>query len=343
MSRPMQRQPKVCVKLTDVAELAGVNISTVSRVLRGESTQRIREETRNRILESARALNYAPNELARSLRTARSKTFGIVVPQIDNPVFSAAIRGAEASARRHGYSLLIAHREPGATDSVYQRLSHGNRVDGLLVASLDDEQLLKRDLDATSVPFVLLNRKLSGAAHCIVLDGRAAAEIAVDHLVSLGHRRIAHLAGRSGGFNAGERLAGYRAALQRHGIAFDSGLVAVAGYTAEGGAAAMRSLLPRRPTAVLGATLVSAAGAMMVLHDAGLQIPADLSVMSLHDALVATMLYPQLTTVRMPTERMGELACDLLVALTERKRSKAPAPLPPDGLVIRASTGPVSI
>lgn len=330
------------VKLTDVAKRAGVDVSTVSRVLRGEAIQRIRDETRQRILDSARALNYAPNELARGLRTARSKTFGIVVPQLDNPVFSTAIRGAETSARRHGYSLLIAHRESGATDSVFQRLSHGNRVDGLLVASLDDEDLLKRDLDATNVPFVLLNRKLAGASHCVVLDGRAAAEIAVDHLVALGHRRIAHLAGRMGGFNAGERLAGYRAALQRHGIRFDARLVAVAGYTAEGGAAAMRSLLPQRPTAVLGATLVSAAGAMTVLHEARLQIPADISVISLHDALVATMLYPPLTTVRMPTERMGELATDLLVALTERKRVKAVAALPPDGLVIRASTGPVA-
>ncbi|MCW5234665.1 LacI family DNA-binding transcriptional regulator [Verminephrobacter eiseniae] len=330
------------VKLIDVAQLAGVDISTASRVLRGESMQRIREETRGRILASARQLNYAPNELARGLRTARSKTFGIVVPQLDNPVFSTAIEGAELSARRHGYSLLIAHRQSGATDSVYRRLAHGNRVDGLLVASLDDQALLKPELDATNVPFVLLNRKLAGAAHCVVLDSRAAAEIAVDHLVSLGHRRIAHLAGRPGGFNAGERLAGYRAALRRHGIRFDARLVAVAGYTAEGGAAAMRSLLPQRPTAVLGATLVSAAGAMMVLHEARLQIPADISVIGLHDALVATMLYPPLTTVRMPTERMGELATDLLVALTGHQRVKAVAPLPPDGLVIRASTGPVA-
>jgi LacI family transcriptional regulator len=190
---------------------------------------------------------------------------------------------------------------------------------------------------------VLLNRQLAGAPHAVVLDSRAATEIAVDHLVALGHRRIAHLAGRPGGFNAGERLAGYRGALKRHGIAFDPALVAVAGYTAEGGAAAMRQLLAMRPTAVLGATLVTAAGAMAVLHEAGLQIPQDVSVVGLHDAPVATMLYPQLTTVRMPTERMGELAADLLIALVEGRTPDTIAPLPPDGMVIRSSTGPAPI
>ncbi|OJU14668.1 MAG: LacI family transcriptional regulator, partial [Afipia sp. 62-7] len=291
-------------------------------------------ETRKRILESARSLDYSPNALAQGLRTARSRTLGLIVPQLDNPVFSSAIRGAEKSAAKHDYSLLIAHRESGATDAVYHRLSHGNRADGLLVASLDDDGLLREELEATHTPFVLLNRQLPGSPYCVVLDSRAAATIAVDHLAGMGHRRIAHLAGRPGGFNAGERLAGYRDGLERHGIA-------VAGYTAEGGAAAMRSLLAQKPTAVLGATLVTAAGAMAVLHEAGLQIPGDVSVIGLHDAPVATMLYPQLTSVKMPTELMGELASDLLIDLLNGGTPQPVAPLPPDGLIARASTGPV--
>jgi LacI family transcriptional regulator len=327
-------------RLTDVARMAGVDVSTASRVLRGESTQRIREETRKRILESARTLDYSPNALAQGLRTSRSRTLGLIVPQLDNPVFSSAIYGAEKSAAKHGYSLLIAHREPGATDAVYHRLSHGNRADGLLVASLDDDGLLREELEATRTPFVLLNRQLPGSRYCVVLDSRAAAAIAVDHLAQMGHKRIAHLAGRPGGFNAGERLAGYRDGLKRHAIPFDPQLVAVAGYTAEGGAAAMRGLLAQKPTAVLGATLVTAAGAMAVLHEAGLQIPRDVSVMGLHDAPVATMLYPTLTTVKMPTDVMGELASDLLIDLLNGGAPQPIAPLPPDGLIARASTGP---
>lgn len=327
-------------RLSDVARMAGVDISTASRVLRGETNQRIRTETRERILESARSLDYSPNTLAQGLRTSRSLSLGLIVPQLDNPVFSSAIRGAERSAANRGYSLLIAHRESGSTDAVYHRLSHGNRVDGLLVASLDDDSLLREELDSTRVPFVLLNRQLPGSPYCVVLNSRAAAAIAVDHLAELGHTRIAHLAGRPGGFNAGERLAGYRDGLQRRGIAFDPELVAVAGYTAEGGANAMLSILALKPTAVLGATLVTAAGAMAVLHDAGLQIPRDVSVIGLHDAPVATMLYPQLTSVRMPTELMGEIASDLLIDLVNGTVPEPVAPLAPDGLVRRASTGP---
>jgi LacI family transcriptional regulator len=329
--------------LSDVARLAGVDVSTASRVLRGEAAQRIREETRERIVQVARELDYRANALARGLRTARSSTLGIVVPQLDNPVFAAAIEGAEAAAAEHGFSLLIAHRAPGAVEAgAYRRLSEGNRVDGLLVASLDEDDVLLRELEATETDYVLLNRTLAGAAYSVVLDSRAASRIAIDHLAGLGHRRIAHLAGRPGGFNAAERETGYREGLAAHGIGFDPALVAVAGYTAEGGAQAMRQLLDAKPTAVLAATLVSAAGAMAVLHEAGLRIPQDISVISLHDAAVAAMLYPALTTVRMPTGRMGRLATELLVRLVRGETPDKVAPLPPEELVVRASTGPVA-
>lgn len=330
------------VTLADVARAAGVDMSTASRVLRGEATQRVREETRARILKVAGELQYLANPLARGLRTQRTDTLGIVVPQLDNPVFASAIRGAELEAARRGYSLLISHREPGATATTIAKISQTNRVDGLLVASLDDDEVLRSDLAAARVPFVLMNRILPGAPLSVVLDSRAAARKAVDHLTALGHRRIVHLAGRAGGFNARERLQGYRDGLEGAGIAFDESLVAVAGYTAEGGAEAMRALLPARPTAVLAATLVSAAGAMATLHEAGLRIPEDVSVTGLHDAPVAGMLYPPLTSVAMPTEEMGRVAASLLIRSLAGETPDPVAPLPPGELVIRRSTGPAA-
>lgn len=328
------------VTLADVARVAGVDMSTASRVLRGEAAQRVREETRERILKVAGELNYRANPLARGLRTARTSTLGIVVPQLDNPVFASAIRGAEMAAAALGYSLLISHREPGATATTIAKISQTNRVDGLLVASLDDDEVLRTDLNAAQVPFVLMNRVLPGAPLSVVLDSRAAARKAVDHLVALGHRRIAHLAGREGGFNARQRLDGYRDGLAAAGISFDPALVAVAGYTAEGGAAAMSALLPQRPSAVLAATLVSAAGAMARLHEAGLRIPDDVSVVGLHDAPVAAMLYPALTCVAMPTEEMGRVAATALIRALNGEAPEPVAPLPPGALVVRASTGP---
>lgn len=315
-------------------------MSTASRVLRGDSAQRVREDTRDRILQVAQELAYRPNSLARGLRTARTDTLGIVVPQLDNPVFAAAIRGAEQAAAELGYSLLISHREPGSTATTIAKLSQTNRVDGLLVASLDDDEVLRSDLAAAQVPFVLMNRVLPGAPLSVVLDSRAAARKAVEHLAGLGHRRIAHLAGRPQGFNATQRLEGYRDGLAAAGLAYDEALVATAGYTAEGGARAMRELLPRKPTAVLAATLVSAAGAMAVLHETGLRIPEDVSVVGLHDAPVASLLYPSLTTVMMPTEEMGRVAATLLIRRLAGEHPTPVEPLPPGALIARASTGP---
>lgn len=328
--------------IADVAAAARVDPSTVSRVLSSDPAQRVREDTKRRILNAAQELNYQPNVIARSLRSAKTYSLGIAVPQLDNPVFAMAIQGAERAARERGYSLLISHIEPGAPDSaVYQRMSELNRVDGLLVATLETDRELVGALKRTGVPFVLLNRRIASVANCIVLDSRAAAHQAVDHLVSLGHRRIAHLAGHLDGFNGAERFAGYKEALTRHKIAFDPTLVVAAGYSASGGAEAMRTLLSRegpRPTAIFAATVVSAAGALSVLHAADIEVPRDVSVIALHDSIIAEMLFPPLTTVRLPVEEMGYRGAIGLIDLLEGRREDVGCTLPPERLIVRAST-----
>lgn len=337
---PKPRPPN----LRDVAAQAGVDVSTASRVLTG-AAQRVSEVTRARIVAAAEALDYRPNTLARALRTARTNTLGIIVPQLDNPVFFSAIHGAELAAAQRGYSLLIAHRDPGrAVAGEYRRLAATHHVDGLLVASLDEDRNLIEALDETGIPYVLMNRRI-GDAPGVALDSEQAARVGTEHLLDLGHRRIAHLAGRLEGFNGRARLVGYRAALEARGVAFDDSLVEAAGYTVEGGAEATRRLLDRpapRPTAILAATLVSATGAMASLHAAGIDIPRDMSVIGIHDAPVAAMVYPALTTVQTPIERMGARAAELLIALLS---GETPPPVPllaPDGLIVRGSTAPPS-
>ena len=174
--------------LREVAARAGVDVSTVSRVLSGDRAQRTSDATRIKIVEAARALDYRPNTLARALRTARTQTIGIVVPQLDNPVFSSAILGAEASAAAHGYSLLITHRDPKhPTEGEFERLAATHRVDGLLVSSLDDDRDLIASLEATGIPFVLMNRRL-GSAASVALDSEESARLGTKHLLDLGHR-----------------------------------------------------------------------------------------------------------------------------------------------------------
>jgi LacI family transcriptional regulator len=331
------------VSLKDVAKLAGVDVSTASRILGGKPGQRISEEARARILEAAKSLQYQPNALARALRTARTFTLGLVVPQFDNPVFSLAIRGAEAAAARRGYSILIAHRDPDHIDAgTYERLAGTHRVDGLLAASLDDDRNLIEDLKAAQIPFVLMNRSV-GTSPSVALDTESAARIGVEHLLALGHRRVAHIAGRLEGFNGQARLAGYYGALQAAGLPADPSLVEPAGYSVEGGAEAMRRLLTRcapLPTAVLAATLVSATGAIAALHEAGISVPRQISVIAIHDAPIAAMVYPALTTVRTPLEAMGASAAELLIDLIEGGTPEAVRLLPPSGLSIRKSTAP---
>jgi len=323
-----------------------VNVSTASRVLDGQPGQRASEKTRRRIIEAAHALDYHPHALARGLRTSRTHTIGIVVPQLDNPVFGAAIRGAEIAAGLRGYSLLISHREAGRrVDGIYRRLAGTHRVDGLLVASLDSDRDLIEELGATGIPFVLMNRAVAGAPYAVALDNESAARMAMDHLLDLGHRRIAHLAGRLEGFNGAARLAGYRAALLARGHPPDERLVVSAGYTPDGGAIATRALLAQpgpRPTAIFAATLISAAGALGVLHAAGVSVPGQMSVIALHDAPVAEMVYPALTTVRTPTQRMGGMAAETLIGLILGEAPCAAPLLAPEGIVHRASTAPLA-
>jgi len=330
--------------LADVAQAAGVALSTASRVLNGERGHRVAAATRERVLAAARELDYRPNAIARGLRTARTFTLGIAVPQLENPVFPQMIVGAEAAARERGYSLLISHVAESDTESrTYERLAGVSRVDGLLVATLEDETRLAQALATTSRPYVVLNRKLRGVDNHAVFDSFAAAEMATAHLIALGHRRIAHLAGRLKGYNGTRRLAGFRAALRAAGLPRDAERVIPAGYTFEGGVIAMRELLrdPVRPTGIVAATMLAAAGAMKVLHGEGVAIPGEMSIVAIHDATIADMLYPPLTTVRLPVQELGASATRGLVDLIEGKATGVAITLPPQGLVLRASTGPV--
>ncbi len=333
--------------LNDVALHAGVDVSTVSRVLSGDNKQRVGQETRTRILEAAKSLDYQPNITARSLRVAKTFSLGIAVPQLDNPVFSQMIIGAERGARERGYSLLIAHIEEGSSDdAAYERLASTNRVDGLLITTLDDNSVVLSAAQKARVPFMLLNRTGPGISNSIYFDSNAAARLAVAHLIGLGHTRIAHLSGQLNPSTGIGRFAGYRDALADAGIEFDPGLVAVSGYTIKGGAQAMRTILERarqRPTAVFPITLAAAAGAIMAIQQYGIRVPEDLSVVTVHDGPIAEAMFPPLTTVQMPVEQMGYDGAIGLIDLIEGRKTTINVMMQPQGLIIRGSTAPCRV
>lgn len=328
--------------ISDVAKEADVSLAAVSRVLSGDKSFVVRDETRVRITNAAKKLKYKPNPVARGLRTSRTYSLGIIVPELDNPVHARIIIGAERAAAERGYSLLIAHRDAGMSESaIYERLVRQNRVDGLIVATLQDEKVGVSALNSLGNPYVLVNRKARGAGHHVVIDDKGGSKKAIEYLVSLGHRRIAHLSGSPKRYNSKCRFQGYRDGLLSAGLPFDESMVFEAGYTLKGGADAAQALLMadvERPTAIFASTLLVAAGAMSVFRDNGVRVPEDISVIGFNDGAIAEILAPPLTTVRTPLEQMGVNAAISLIDRIESVSMIGKQMLEGTEIVVRAST-----
>lgn len=343
---PTQRPPT----LRDVARLAEVDSSVVSRVLRGASGANVRPETRERIEQVARDLGYSPNPLARGLRTQRTNCLALVVPQLDNPVFQQIAQGAERAAAARGFALVIYHVRDAAQER--ERLEHlvrSIRVDGVVIATLmmagDAHQFFAPPFfERLGLPCVLVNREAPGVPNFVSADDEAGAHLATTHLLRLGHRRIAHIAGPHGRYNAIRRREGYERALREAGVEPEARLVVPADYSFEGGRNAMATLLNAGMTAVFATTLLSGVGALRTLADAGRRVPDDVSVIALHDAPLAEMVTPTLTTVRFPTEEMGADAVDAVIDQIDGPNDGQPRRverrLAPEGLIERGSCAP---
>ena len=329
--------------LRDIAGLAGVDQSTVSRVLRADPSLTIREETRVRIATAARQLNYAPNSIARSLKLRHSFTLGVLIPDIANPVFPEIIKGAEDAAREQDYLILLTHVDDQSFEErVLRGLIQQGRVDGLLLATAQIRDTVIAQIRTLHGPLVLVNRRADGSGCYVITDDVTGAQLATDHVTQLGHRRIAHLAGPLFTDTALRRLQGYRESLRKSGLDYDGALVEECGFTIEQGARGMRRLLERSVlfTAVFAANLQVAIGAMVVLRDAGLRVPTDVSVIGFHDAPLAQMVTPPLTVVKFPLYDMGYRATKALLNLISGSTETVQEVLPPLGLVQRGSTAP---
>lgn len=321
------------VTLTDVARAAEVDVSLVSRVVRGKDVK-VREETRARILEHARLLGYRPNAIARSLKSARAGAFGLVIPNFENPVYAQIITGAETAAARLGSVMMTTSGAGWERADWYESLDDG-RVDGLLVAG--GEGL---DLGHLRVPYLLVNRTVPGVDRFVVLDDEGAARMAVEHLVELGHRELAFIGGPVGADTAGRRQAGFESAVRSAGA---RGGVLPGDYTTAGGRAAVARALAggTPPTGIIAANLPSGIGALEALRDAGVSVPGTVSVVSVHDAEIAAFMVPKLTTVRMPLHELGARAIELLATLAPADAITDVVRAPME-LVVRESTGPAS-
>lgn len=300
--------------MADVAARAGVDRAVVSRILNQDATLKVRESTRARVIAAVAELGYRPNAIARSLRTARTSTFGLVIPDFANPIWAKIVTAIEQEADRNDLLLVTGSAQAGSERAAhFLDLLRSGRIDGLLVAAPVTADLLRSAIDPVNpLPWLSLNQRIPGRDRYVLFDDPAAVELAVDHLMALGHRDIAHIAGPDTLDSARRRLAGFEGAMRARDLTPDR--VVVGSYTTEGGEQAMRELLawPSRPTAVVVANVASAAGALNAARAAGVRVPGEISVIAIHDLPLAHCFEPPLTTVRMP---LAELGAEALRAL----------------------------
>lgn len=326
----------------DVAERAGVSVATVSYVL-NNGPRPVAPETRLKVEAAIAALGYYPNELARSLRLQQSSTIGLILPNIMNPVFAEIAHELESACRKEGFLLLLCNsdRQHDREEHFVQML-RAKQVDGVVITPHSDPLALIEPLVQAYIPIVVLEHDLPGV-HCIVMDEQQGGRLATQHLLDLGHRRIALLRRTPSSALSRERFVGYQQALATAGIAFDPHLVleCAAGQTA--GAQAMQQLLALAdpPTAVFTHNDVLAMGALYTIRQAGLTVPHDISVVGYDDITSAAYLSPPLTTVRTPKAELGALAGRTILDLVRQKNALPPQTVTlPVELVVRASTAP---
>ena len=331
--------------LRDVAKLAGVSISVVSRELNGDPVLRARDETRQRIQEAAKALGYTPSHAARSLRLARAFAIGLLVPDVTNPVYDLLIRGVEDAADGLGYQVLLGRTERLQPESDFlRRLVGEGRVDGFLVQRMDETDAHDfAHLIEGGAPVVLLNSRGSRRGSA-VLDDAAGARLATEHLLELGHRDIALVGGDVHSHTGRARERGYLEAIKAAGMRRRSAWILHSGYSTEAGERAIHELglaSGRRPTAVVVANVTAALGVLRGAREIGLAVPQQLSVVAIHDSWVADYAWPSLTTVRMPLYELGQEAVRLLhLRLMGERAMDVTVDQPAPVVISRGSTAP---
>ena len=327
--------------MEDVARRAGVSRALVSLVMRG--SPKVSEKRRSAVERAARELGYRPNVLARNLASTRTQTIGVLLNDLHNPFFAEAVDGILESADEASYHALLATGGPtrlGEARAVETFLRF--RVDGLILAGprLPTSRITEA---AATCPTVLLGRAVRGkTVDSVNNDEGLGADLAVDHLVSLGHRRIAHIDGGDGAGAAGRR-AGYGRAMKRAGLGAQSQIVD-GDFTEAGGAAGSQALLEgrQRPSAIFAANDLSAAGAMAAAAELGFRVPEDLSVVGYDNTALAAIRHVSLTTIDQPREEMGRTAFRLLLERLDGGRGEAVRHIVAPSLVARTSTAPPS-
>jgi DNA-binding LacI/PurR family transcriptional regulator len=333
------RQPSI----KDIARLARVSHPTVSRAL--QNSPLVNAKTAERIRRIARESGYKASAVARGLVNRRTRTIGLVVTTIADPFTSEVVSGIEQAAYDHGYCVFLAdsNADPEREKKIVQAFAE-QRVDGIIVTSSRVGALYLPLLSEMMVPIILVNDQYPGAfVHSVMISNEEGSRAAAEHLVGLGHRRIAFIGDQFGYHSDTERLAGYKEALKSAGIPIHPELVVRGDGKPEAALRAMDQLLALKdpPTAICCYNDMTALGAMRSIRMHGLCVPEDISVTGFDDLFVAPYAEPPLTTVRQPMRCMGQIAMEDLIKLMSGQESVVKVKIQPE-LIVRESTAKVN-
>ncbi len=327
--------------LKDVARRARVSVSTAARALGGYGY--VSPSTRERVLRAARALDYHPNAVARSMIKGRTHTIGVVVSDSANPFFAAVVRGIEDVALPHGYGILLCNAdEDPLKEAMYLNMLRQKRVDGVIVSPSDASSGALPGLLAAGVPLVQVDRRAPGLpADAVVVDNQAGVRAAVRHLACLGHRHIALIGGPARLYTGRERTKAFRDALRELGLPAVEDWLLEGTFKVDSGYQLAGRLLEvsPRPSAVFVANNLMTIGALLRFKEAGVRIPEDLAVVGFDDMDWAPILTPPLTAVAQPTFELGKTAATLLLERIHRPSLPPRVVTLPPRLVVRESCG----
>ncbi|BCO17424.1 DNA-binding transcriptional regulator CytR [Tenacibaculum sp. KUL152] len=330
--------------IRDVADNAGVSVATVSRTL--QQPERVSPKTRSKVMAAVQAVGYKPNLMAVKFRSGKTHNLVVLVPTVANVFFARVISGMQEAAAELGYSILLANTlGNNDIENHYAKMVSTSQADGLIQLRAHNPFDASMINDNGLLPMVNACEVIDDGQYPVVsLDNRAAAKAMTQHLISLGHKRIAMIKGPNSSPLTQERLNGYKDALRDANIDFDESLLLDGDFTLQAGynAGVTISELNNRPSAVFCENDETAIGAMQAFKQADLHVPNDISVAGFDDIAFSAFVDPPLTTIAQPAEEFGRTAVTLLVDLLNGKIRKAPKVIMPFELIVRESTGSVS-
>ena len=332
------------VTLREVARRAGVHAGTASRALNPQTRSLVNAATASKVIAAAEELGYRPNPMARGLKTNRSFTIGVLVPDLTNPLFPPIVRGIEDELATEGYTALLANSDNDRDkERLHFETMKDRQVEGFIMATAELDHPLVEDAIAADAPIVLVNRTVdSSRAFAVINDDRKGTALAVNHLVELGHMRIAHIVGPERYSTGKTRYRGFIDAMKAAGLKADRKLIRFTKTFVESeGARVFKQLLEddsKDFTAVVAGNDLLALGCYDVLAEAGLSCPRDVSIVGFNDMPFLDKLRPPLTTIRIPHYELGARAAALLLnRLRDPELEPVTVQLDPE-LVVRGST-----